>query len=74
MNLCHPFQPFIIGQRICGPKYAAMHNVPLVMYGEHAAEYGDRMNEAFSSKMEDKYYVYEKNIDKSSAENILKSL
>ena len=22
LNLCHPFQPFIIGQKICGPKYA----------------------------------------------------
>ena len=64
LNLCHPFQPFIIGQRICGPKYATMHKIPLVMYGEHAAEYGDRIDEAFNSKMEDKYYVYEKNIDK----------
>ena len=31
---------------------------------EYAAEYGDRIDEAFNSKMEDKYYVYEKNIDK----------
>ena len=50
INLCHPFQPFIIGQRICGPKYAALHKIPFVMYGEHASEYGDRVHEAFNPK------------------------
>ena len=63
LNLCHPFQPFIIGQRICGPKYAALHNIPFVMYGEHAAEYGDRVHEAFNPKMEEKYFVDSTNIE-----------
>lgn len=62
LNLCHPFQPFIIGQRICGPKYAALHKIPFVMYGEHAAEYGDRVHEAFNPKMEEKYFVDNINI------------
>ena len=62
MNLCHPFQPFIIGQKICGPKYAALHKIPFVMYGEHASEYGDRMDEAFDPKMKEHYFVDDTNI------------
>ena len=50
INLCHPFQPFIIGQRMTGPKFAALYKVPLVVYGEHPAEYGDRVDEAFLLK------------------------
>ena len=63
INLCHPFQPFIIGQKICGPKYAAMHNIPFVMYGEHAAEYGDRIDEAFDPRMKEHYFMDDTNID-----------
>ncbi|OUU62631.1 MAG: LPS biosynthesis protein PseA [Alphaproteobacteria bacterium TMED62] len=63
LNLCHPFQPFIIGQKICGPKYAALHKIPFVMYGEHAAEYGDRMDEAFDPKMKEHYFMDETNAD-----------
>ena len=29
LNLLHPFQPFIIGQRIIGPKIAKKFNIPL---------------------------------------------
>ncbi|MAA51606.1 MAG: LPS biosynthesis protein PseA [Phycisphaerae bacterium] len=57
INLCHPFQPFIIGQKICGPKYAALHKIPFVMYGEHASEYGDRLDEALDPKMKEHYFV-----------------
>tara|TARA_X000000950_G_scaffold252977_1_gene315552 strand:- start:656 stop:1873 length:1218 start_codon:yes stop_codon:yes gene_type:complete len=63
INLCHPFQPFIIGQKICGPKYAALHKIPFVMYGEHAAEYGDRIDEAFDPKMKEHYFVDNTNIN-----------
>ena len=63
LNLCHPFQPFIIGQKICGPKYAALHKVPFVMYGEHPSEYGDRIDEAFEPKMREHYFVDDTNID-----------
>lgn len=41
LNLLHPFQPFIAGQRIIGPMMAAKFNVKLVMYGENQAEYGN---------------------------------
>ena len=63
LNLCHPFQPFIIGQKICGPKYAALHKIPFVMYGEHPSEYGDRIDEAFDPKMKEHYFVDNTNID-----------
>ena len=44
-NLLHPFQPFIIGQRIIGPSIASKFNVKLVMYGENQAEYGNSIDE-----------------------------
>ena len=37
-NLLHPFQPFIVGQRIIGPMMAAKFNVKLVFYGENQAD------------------------------------
>jgi N-acetyl sugar amidotransferase len=40
-NLLHPFQPFIIGQKMIGPKVAIQYDVPLVFYGENEAEYGN---------------------------------
>ena len=44
-NLLHPFQPFIIGQRIIGPMMANNYGVKLVMYGENQAEYGNSISE-----------------------------
>lgn len=44
-NLLHPFQPFIIGQRIIGPSIAKRMGVQLVMYGENQAEYGNSIEE-----------------------------
>jgi len=44
-NLLHPFQPFIIGQRIIGPTIAAKYGIKLVMYGENQAEYGNKVDE-----------------------------
>lgn len=44
-NLLHPFQPFIIGQRIIGPAMAAKYGVKLVMYGENQAEYGNKVED-----------------------------
>jgi len=45
LNLLHPFQPFIIGQRIIGPSMAQKFGVKLVMYGENQAEYGNAIEE-----------------------------
>ncbi len=44
-NLLHPFQPFIVGQRIIGPALAKHFGVKLVMYGENQAEYGNAIEE-----------------------------
>ena len=45
INLLHPFQPFIVGQRIIGPAMAKRFGVKLVMYGENQAEYGNAIEE-----------------------------
>ncbi|MBU0758539.1 MAG: N-acetyl sugar amidotransferase [Nanoarchaeota archaeon] len=55
-NLFHPFQPFIIGQKYIGPKYALMHNVKLVFYGENQAEYGNNIDENENPKMDMKFF------------------
>jgi len=56
LNLLHPFQPFILGQKQIGPKMAALYGVKLVMYGESQAEGGNNIDEAFSPVMNPKYY------------------
>jgi len=55
-NLLHPFQPFIVGQRIIGPLIASKFGIPLVMYGENQAEYGNKIEENESPKMNDEFY------------------
>ena len=30
LNLCHPFQPFIIGQKLIGPKLAGLYDIDLI--------------------------------------------
>jgi N-acetyl sugar amidotransferase len=55
-NLLHPFQPFIIGQRIIGPAMAARYGVKLVMYGENQAEYGNKVDENNIPTMDTKFF------------------
>lgn len=45
-NLLHPFQPFIIGQKLVAPRVSVMYDIPLVMYGESGVEYGNNIEEA----------------------------
>ena len=56
LNLLHPFQPFIIGQRIIGPAMAARFGVKLVMYGENQAEYGNAIEENQTPTMNPAFY------------------
>ena len=56
LNLLHPFQPFIVGQRIIGPLMAAKFGVKLVMYGENQAEYGNNPNENYKPTMDRKFF------------------
>ena len=48
-NLFHPFQPFMFGQKALAPKMALMFNIPLVIYGENEAEYGNPIGDTESS-------------------------
>ncbi len=56
LNLLHPFQPFIVGQRIIGPLMAAKFGVPLVMYGENQAEYGNNPDDNYVPTMDRKFF------------------
>jgi N-acetyl sugar amidotransferase len=56
LNLLHPFQPFIIGQRIIGPLLASKFGVKLVMYGENQAEYGNKPEENASPLMDRRFF------------------
>jgi N-acetyl sugar amidotransferase len=64
LNLCHPFQPFIIGQKIVGPRIALQNKIPLIFYGENQAEYGNNIKDNESPKMNNKFFIGEKNLDK----------
>jgi N-acetyl sugar amidotransferase len=55
-NLLHPFQPFIVGQRIIGPMMAKRFGVELVMYGENQAEYGNASSENFVPTMDRSFF------------------
>ena len=56
INLCHPFQPFIIGQKIVGPRIALQNKIPLIFYGENQAEYGNNIEENGNLIMDNKFF------------------
>ncbi len=60
-NLLHPFQPFIIGQKIIGPLIAIKFNIPLIFYGENQAEYGNAVEENASPQMDSKFFSKKNN-------------
>jgi len=57
LNLLHPFQPFIIGQKNIGPRVASKFNISLIIYGENTSEYGSSIEENFNPIMEQKYFT-----------------
>ena len=59
-NLLHPFQTFILGQKNLAPKFAAMHGIDLVFYGENEAEYGNPIADNASSLRDKSYHTMEK--------------
>ena len=63
LNLCHPFQPFIIGQKLVGPRMSALYNIPLVFYGENQAEYGNNIKENDRPTMAPEFFTVEADID-----------
>jgi len=58
-NLLHPFQPFIVGQRIIGPLIAKKFGVKLVFYGENQAEYGNNKEENYNPNMKKDFFSVE---------------
>jgi N-acetyl sugar amidotransferase len=56
-NLLHPFQPFIFGQKAFAPKMALLFNIPLVIYGENEAEYGNPLQDTQSAKRDWAYFT-----------------
>ena len=56
LNLLHPFQPFIIGQRLIGPKIAEKYGIKYIFYGENQAEYGNNILENKSEKMKPDFF------------------
>lgn len=62
-NLLHPFQPFILGQRIIGPAMAKRFGVELVMYGENQAEYGNNIDDNHIPTMNEDFFSIDNPLD-----------
>jgi N-acetyl sugar amidotransferase len=62
-NLCHPFQPFIIGQKMTAPRFSALYGIPLIIYGESPVEYGNNIEEADRPTMFPSFYSEKPDID-----------
>ena len=62
-NLCHPFQPFIVGQRLVGPRVAALYGIPLIFYGENQAEYGNKIDENDKPTMDPAFFAQRPDLD-----------
>ena len=63
-KLVHPFQPFIIGQRMIAPRFSGMYGIPLVFYGENQAEYGNNIEENDRPTMNPVFYEEKPDLDK----------
>ena len=59
LNLGHPFQPFILGQKNLAPKLSVLLDIPLVVFGENEAEYGNAIEDNERPTRDRKYYSAE---------------
>ncbi|MBF0215776.1 MAG: N-acetyl sugar amidotransferase [Candidatus Omnitrophica bacterium] len=60
VNLLHPFQPFVFGQRFAGLRIAMKFNIPLIFHGESPFEYGcSSLKETEESGFRKKYFCSE---------------
>lgn len=55
--LFHPFQAFMFGQKSLAPKMALLHKIPLVIYGENEAEYGNPIGDTETAKRDWSYFT-----------------
>ena len=58
LNLCNPFQPFIVGQKILGARMALKFDIPFIMYGENQAEIHNKIEETETPLMDPKHFAY----------------
>ena len=56
LNLFHPFQPFIVGQKLIGPLVARKFGIKLIFYGENQAEYGNKIKDNFNKGFKKEFY------------------
>ena len=64
LNLLHPFQTFMLGQKIFSVKMALKYKIPLVFYGENEAEHGSQsLAENYVSLRKKSFFTYQ-NINK----------
>jgi N-acetyl sugar amidotransferase len=61
LNLMHPFQSFMIGQKIFPIKTALKYEIPLIFYGENEAEHGNKLKDNFSSLRKDSFFAHNAN-------------
>jgi N-acetyl sugar amidotransferase len=56
-NLFHPFQAFMLGQKSLAPKMAVLFDIPLVIYGENEAEYGNPRSDIEGARRDWSYFT-----------------
>jgi len=56
-KLFHPFQPFILGQKMLAPMMAAKFGIKLIFYGENEAEYGNPRADLTTALRDASYYT-----------------
>ena len=60
LNLMHPFQTFMLGQKIFAVKMAKKFNIPLVFFGENEAEHGNAIADNYNSLRNKSFYSLNK--------------
>jgi N-acetyl sugar amidotransferase len=58
MNLMHPFQTFMLGQKIFASKMSLKYRIPLVFFGENEAEHGNPIADNKKSIRDKSYFTY----------------
>jgi N-acetyl sugar amidotransferase len=62
LNIGHPFQPFILGQKNLAPRMSLLLNIPLVIFGENEAEYGNAIEDNEKPTRNIEFYAAETSI------------
>jgi N-acetyl sugar amidotransferase len=65
LNIMHPFQPFMLGQKIFPIRVALKRKIPLIFYGENEAEHGNPIKDNTTS-LREKFYYTHNNLNKLS--------